>query len=108
MKLSDRVLWTLVVIALLGVFVMTVGVFRGMEDHLRSAGAAGGVVALELAFTPARPGPDRCVASRWHRRGAARCGSILCTLPCTPADWRPPAPSLRVTARVDGRAGDAV
>ncbi len=54
MKLSDRVLWTLVVIALLGVFVMTVGVFRGMEDHLRSAGAAGGVVALELAFTPAR------------------------------------------------------
>lgn len=54
MKLSDRLLWILVIVALVGVFVFTAGAFRSMEDHLRSTGASGGVVALELALTPAR------------------------------------------------------
>lgn len=54
MRPSDRLLWVLVVVALVGVFVFTAGAFRSMEAHLRSTGATGGVVALELALTPAR------------------------------------------------------
>lgn len=54
MRPSDRLLWVLVVVALVGVFVFTAGTFRSMEAHLRSTGATGGVVALELALTPAR------------------------------------------------------
>lgn len=54
MKISDRLLWILVAAALVGVFVFTAGVFSGMEAHLRSAGGTGGVVALELALTPAQ------------------------------------------------------
>ncbi len=53
MRLSDRILWWLVSIALLGVIVFTV-VFQGMEAQLLAAGGTAGVVALELAFTPAR------------------------------------------------------
>lgn len=53
MRLSDRFLWLLVSIALLGVIAFTV-VFQGMETQLRAAGGTAGVVALELAFTPAR------------------------------------------------------
>lgn len=53
MRINDRLLWILVVIALVGVFVFSAGVFSGMEAHLRSAGGTGGVVALELALTPA-------------------------------------------------------
>lgn len=53
MRLSDRILWLLVSVALLGVIVFTV-VFQGMEAQLLAAGGTAGVVALELAFTPAR------------------------------------------------------
>lgn len=53
MRLSDRLLWILVAAALVGVALLTM-MFQGMEAHLRSAGGSAGVVALELAFTPAR------------------------------------------------------
>ena len=33
---------------IVGVLVFSAGIFSGMENHLRSAGGAGGVVALEL------------------------------------------------------------
>ena len=54
-------------LAALLIVVVLIVVFQGIEAQLKAAGSPGGIVALELAFTPARAA---AIIQAWPARGA--------------------------------------